>query len=107
MDSGEIVSKFVSFCQSLLVSKCVRISVDRDIITAGPCVFSDDWGSLMEPVTMDEVHAALLDIDNDKAPGSDGFGSLFFSSQLGTSLALILALIYLLLSKSSLSVGGY
>ncbi|XP_073033909.1 uncharacterized protein [Primulina eburnea] len=60
IDSAEIAQQFVGFYEGLLETKGDRIPVDRELVNA--------------------VKEALLDIDDDKAPGTDGFGSLFFKT---------------------------
>lgn len=80
VDGNEIANEFVNYYKSILGSKIDRVQIHKDIITDGPCVSENDWSGLLAPVTMDEVRTALFDIYNDKAPGSDGFGSFFFKS---------------------------
>lgn len=50
------------------------------MIDEGKKVLNTQWSSLISEVSMEEIKVALFDIDNDKAPESDGFGSLFFKS---------------------------
>jgi len=44
---------------------------------ASPVVTSAENVDLIKPVTDDEIHAAVFQMDPHKAPGSDGFGRLF------------------------------
>ncbi|XP_075515922.1 uncharacterized protein LOC142550735 [Primulina tabacum] len=76
--SHEIANCFVDFYKGLLGQKVERSTVNRDVILSGPCVMNSDWNVLTASVSIDEIRAALFDIDNDKASGSDGFGSFFF-----------------------------
>ncbi|KAK4382094.1 hypothetical protein Sango_2905100 [Sesamum angolense] len=40
----------------------------------------DEARAIIRPVTIDEVKTALFDIEEDKAPGPDGFSSGFFKA---------------------------
>ncbi|XP_075498805.1 uncharacterized protein LOC142537123 [Primulina tabacum] len=75
---NDIANCFVVFYKGLLGQKMDRYTVNRDVILSGPCVLTSDWNALTARVSIDEIRAALFDIDNDKALGSDGFGSFFF-----------------------------
>jgi len=46
-------------------------------VQSGPCL-GDDFLSLLAPVSSTVIKKALFSIGNDKAPGPDGFSSLFF-----------------------------
>lgn len=45
----------------------------------------NQFQSLIALVTVDEVRDALFAIDNDKAPGPDGYGSFFFKATWDTT----------------------
>lgn len=57
-----------------------RVAIDPGTMSDGPRILEEDFDGLMEPVIDDEIKATLFDIDNDKAPGSDGFASFFVKS---------------------------
>lgn len=56
------------------------MALPLDSLSGGPCILESDYDSLVAEVSAGEIKAALIDIDNNKAPGSDGFGSMFFKS---------------------------
>ncbi|XP_073289439.1 uncharacterized protein [Primulina huaijiensis] len=80
INQEDIVNEFIIFYRNLLGSKEDRIPLDRSLITEGHCFFTLETRDLTAMVTLDEVKDALFDIDNDKALGSDGYGSFFFKS---------------------------
>lgn len=80
MNPNEITHQFVNYYHDLLGRNVDRNHIDRAVIREGPCVENSQWQCLLDLVSKDEVRGALFDIDNDKAPGSDGFGSFFFKS---------------------------
>ena len=45
---------------------------------ASPVVAAVENADLIKPVTEEEIHAAVFQMDPHKAPGSDGFGASFF-----------------------------
>ncbi|KAL0455483.1 UNVERIFIED_CONTAM: putative mitochondrial protein [Sesamum latifolium] len=44
------------------------------------CLWADDRDFLLRPVLREEVKEAVFDIDEDKAPGPDGFSSSFYKA---------------------------
>lgn len=52
----------------------------RDDVLDGPRVLDDQWDGLQSEFSKEEVRVALFDIDDDKSPGPDGYGSFFFKS---------------------------
>lgn len=79
-DGEEIVQEFIDRFNLLIGSKVDRAALDLSVIDEGKKVLNTQWSSLISEVSMEEIKIALFDIDNDKAPESDGFGSLFFKS---------------------------
>ncbi|XP_073021246.1 uncharacterized protein [Primulina eburnea] len=79
-DMAEIANEFIIHYKSLLGSKVTTTNLHSDSLLDGPKVQSDEWQNLVRVPTRAEVDAALFDIDNDKAPGSDGYGAFFFKS---------------------------
>lgn len=48
------------------------------MVTKGPMLIQGDCLSLIKPFTIEEMDNALFSIGSDKAPGLDGYNSLFF-----------------------------
>ncbi|XP_073049656.1 uncharacterized protein [Primulina eburnea] len=63
---------------ALLAIKNTEVPSDQELVKSGNCVQMSDWPALIWMVSVEEIERALHYIDNDKAPGSDGFGALFF-----------------------------
>ncbi|XP_071721897.1 uncharacterized protein [Rutidosis leptorrhynchoides] len=51
-----------------------------DIVSRGPILLEEDAGQLCGEVTDANIYHALYDINNNKAPGVDGFNAFFFKS---------------------------
>ena len=79
----EVGAIFVDHFKDLLGTARMTIDLDSSIISKGPCLEASDHNELLAPVTSDEIKASLFGIDNDKAPGPDGFSSLFFKKCWG------------------------
>ncbi|XP_073060321.1 uncharacterized protein [Primulina eburnea] len=73
-----IAELFVDYYKNLLGTRVNRTQIDSEAILDGPCVPVESWDALTAIVSSDEIEAALFDIDYDKAPGADGYGSFFF-----------------------------
>lgn len=77
-NSEEIVAEFVHFYKGLLGTTVARKdSIDFEMVK-GPVVPHDKRLGLVDQVTVEEIKNALNDIDDDRAPGPHGFGSMFF-----------------------------
>ena len=50
--------------------------VDIPIIRSGKCLLHQQ--ALILPISREEVHVALLHIDDQNSPGCDGFNAFFF-----------------------------
>ncbi|XP_073294463.1 uncharacterized protein [Primulina huaijiensis] len=61
-------------------SKSSTVPPDFNAITNGATVHIEAWNNLIQQPTRTEVDDTLFDIDNEKAPGADGFGAFFFKS---------------------------
>ncbi|XP_073138164.1 uncharacterized protein [Henckelia pumila] len=77
-DPNLIANVFVQHFSNLLEIPGHRMNNDMVALECGQKVAIDSHSDLVAPVTMEEVKEAFFDIDIEKAPGPDGFGSLFF-----------------------------
>ncbi|KAL3570845.1 hypothetical protein D5086_028094 [Populus alba] len=74
----EVGDVFVAYYQQLLGTSKSTIPLDSNIIQCGPCLPSHFQGSLLSPVSQDDIRQAVFSIANEKAPGPDGYSSFFF-----------------------------
>lgn len=79
-DQEQIADVFLGFYKDLLGAKQERTPIVLEELQAGTCVDTSDGEGLTRSVTDEEIKEALFDIDIDKAPGPDGYGSMFFKS---------------------------
>ena len=79
LTSLEIIKdEIVRFYKNLLGS-CALSLAALDLTTIRAVVLSlDTIASLIQPITIEEFDRALHEIDDNKAPGIDGFNALFF-----------------------------
>ncbi|KAK4384115.1 hypothetical protein Sango_3090400 [Sesamum angolense] len=77
-----ISSIFVDFFQGLLGGDRTDRAIDLRYLRpwARHILMDDEARAIIRPVTIDEVKTALFDIEEDKAPGPDGFSSGFFKA---------------------------
>ena len=52
--------------------------MDVEVSHSGPCIDATSHNSLLALVTNDDIKVALFSIDDNKAPGPDGYSSCFF-----------------------------
>ncbi|XP_021866715.1 uncharacterized protein [Spinacia oleracea] len=77
-DEQSVVNAFLQYYQKLLGSKTThRSCIMPEVVAAGPVLTLVQGQQLITQVTGDEVKVAMFSINGDKAPGPDGFGSLF------------------------------
>jgi hypothetical protein len=74
----EVGDAFVSFFKELLSTSKDTLLLDVEVSRSGPCIDIDSYSSLLAPVTNDDIKVALFNIDDNKAPGPDGYSSCFF-----------------------------
>ena len=74
---------FVDYYKELLGTTREITALDSSIFSRGPCLDASDQNEILAPVSSAEIKAALFGIDNDKAPGPDGFSSLFYKKAWG------------------------
>uniref|UniRef100_A0A6N2LVB9 Uncharacterized protein n=1 Tax=Salix viminalis TaxID=40686 RepID=A0A6N2LVB9_SALVM len=56
------------------------LPLDVDVLSCGLCISESSNALLFAPVSNDDIKTTLFGIGNDKAPGLDGYTSLFFKS---------------------------
>ncbi|KAH0746543.1 hypothetical protein KY285_008200 [Solanum tuberosum] len=75
----DIEKEIKEFYVGLLGSAVVQISaVDIPTMRRGNCLNRVQQQALIVPIAKEEIHAGLLSIDDQRAPGCDGFNALFF-----------------------------
>ncbi|KAK4382606.1 hypothetical protein Sango_2855300 [Sesamum angolense] len=74
----EIAREFVDFYTSLLGTEDQTIPVDDGVFHWGPLLTSELASNLCRAVTPAEVKTAVFQINDNKAPGPDGYTSCFF-----------------------------
>lgn len=77
MDDRAIVNEFIGFYKNLLGSCVDRTPLNLEVILDGPTTREDQWDGLLSSFSKEDVRVALFDIDNEKSPGPDGYGSFF------------------------------
>ncbi|XP_074307797.1 uncharacterized protein LOC141642767 [Silene latifolia] len=75
---SDVAEGFVDYYSHLLDSTTPTSHLDTSLIHQGSCVSPEDSASLIKPVSLDEIKAALFSIGSDKSPRPDGFSSGFF-----------------------------
>ncbi|XP_011079174.1 uncharacterized protein LOC105162752 [Sesamum indicum] len=76
--ADEIAQEFVDYYTSLLDTKSHTIPVDDGVFDCGPKLSSELIDELCREVTAVEVKDAIFNINDNKAPGPDGYSSYFF-----------------------------
>jgi hypothetical protein len=69
---------FIEHYKGLMGTKGRRTPIDSSVMADGPKVTQEQSVLLTKDITEEEIHEALFSIGNDKAPGPDGFNSLFY-----------------------------
>ncbi|KAL0454000.1 UNVERIFIED_CONTAM: LINE-1 reverse transcriptase [Sesamum latifolium] len=78
-DPEGVSAAFVSFYLQLLGGTRAKRALDLGTCAPGP-LSADEVQALIRPFTKEEVKAALFDIEEDRAPGPDGYSSGFFKA---------------------------
>lgn len=77
--TASVTNAFLKYYEKLLcVDSQARKSVNVAFIKQGPVVTKAYKAILTTPYTRDEVKKALFSVPEDKAPGTDGFGTYFY-----------------------------
>ncbi|KAL2224536.1 UNVERIFIED_CONTAM: hypothetical protein Sindi_3021300 [Sesamum indicum] len=81
-EPGAVVNEFVTFYHRLLGGERRRAVIDLRFLRpwARHLLSEEDASSLLVPFTLADVKQAVFDIDEDKAPGPDGYSSGFFKA---------------------------
>jgi len=73
----EVGAEFVHFYQNLLGTSSFTSPLD-EVVHSGPCLDETHSDFLLAPMSNKGTKKTLFNIGNDKAPGPDGYSSLFF-----------------------------
>jgi len=57
--------------------------LDSAVIQCGPCIDPNSHDILLSPVSNEDIRKVIFSIKNEKAPGPDGYSSLFFKQAWG------------------------
>ncbi|KAK4381318.1 hypothetical protein Sango_2979500 [Sesamum angolense] len=81
-DPNTISSVFVTYFQDLLGGDRTNRALDLHYLRpwARHILTEEEACALIRPVTVEEVKTAMFDIEEDKAPGPDGFSSGFYKA---------------------------
>ena len=74
----EIAQAFVNHFKKLFIAHDLNPTTSILISNMGPKVPTDCFEALLSPITKQEVCNVISVMDNNKAPGPDGFNVLFF-----------------------------
>ncbi|XP_020250854.1 uncharacterized protein LOC109828236 [Asparagus officinalis] len=79
-DGEGIIQEFISFYKNLMGSKTVTPKPDCNVISKGICLNEAQAIALSSSVTREEIKTAVFSMDDNKAPGPDGFNMSFYKS---------------------------
>lgn len=80
-DPQSIQSVFLGFYQGLLgIAPGQLCPLDMSFMQQGPALSSEQQNALIAPIQPNEIKDALFSIDDEKAPGPDGFSAGFFKA---------------------------
>lgn len=80
-ESPDIHEEICDFYRSLLGTTSSRLeAIDLNIVRVGPKLSTIACARLVQQVTTEEIDQALATIDDSRAPGLDGFNSVFFKT---------------------------
>jgi hypothetical protein len=74
----EVGREFVSYYKELLGTSKHTIPLRAEVVQNGACINVDSHAYLLAPVTADDIKQVLFSMDDNKAPGPDGYTSAFF-----------------------------
>ncbi|KAK4384180.1 hypothetical protein Sango_3084000 [Sesamum angolense] len=81
-DMKDVTDEFVSYFQTLLGGTRVQKDIDLNFLQSGLkyCLTIEEADTICAPITLTEIKDAAFDIDEDSAPGPDGYTSGFFKA---------------------------
>ncbi|XP_020256684.1 uncharacterized protein LOC109833427 [Asparagus officinalis] len=79
-DQEEIAKEMVLYYKDLLGSDTETITPYTHVIQTGPCLTVAQVDMLSKPVSREEIKSAIFSMDENKAPGPDGYGVAFYKS---------------------------
>ncbi|XP_075081951.1 uncharacterized protein LOC142166466 [Nicotiana tabacum] len=83
-DSEDIAQILVEFYQDLLGKKSLkRVRAFKSFLHNGPKLTLGQQVALVQPYRSEDVKKAIFNIDKNKSPGPDGYGSDFFKAAWG------------------------
>jgi len=74
----EVGSAFMHYFQQQLGIPTHVLPLDSAVIQSGPCLSPSSQDLLLAPVTPEDIQKVIFSIGYDKAPGPDGYSSIFF-----------------------------
>jgi hypothetical protein len=74
----EVGREFVSYYKELLGTSKPTIPLRIEVVHCGACINTDSHDFILALVSADHIKQVLFSIDDDKAPGLDGYTSTFF-----------------------------
>ena len=74
----EMAHAFVNHFKELFSAHELQQEAFPAICNLGPKVMSDCFSALLSPISKDDVWQVILVMDNNKAPGPDGYNAFFF-----------------------------
>ncbi|GJS71118.1 putative RNA-directed DNA polymerase, eukaryota, reverse transcriptase zinc-binding domain protein [Tanacetum coccineum] len=80
---ADVAAKFVEYFQNIFGIEGDTYPVDDPIQFFSKKISEEDALDMIKPVTSEEIKLALFDIEDNKAPGPDGFTSKFFKASWG------------------------
>ena len=69
---------FVAYYTELLGTAKNTIPPRVDVVQRGNCINANSHDFLLAPVSADDIKRVLFSMDDNKAPGPDGYTSAFF-----------------------------
>lgn len=76
----EVISKFLSYYSGLHCLDVPVLDISPGIINKGSSISEEDYRFLYAPIEDESIREALFHIEDDKAPGLDGYTAAFFKA---------------------------